>query len=269
MGREQTLLTHAGIIKDVEVAVDFILNTGLPLLTAGEQAVANGFTNAANTVADEAVTIANDIADLGSQAVHGLTSAALAAGAAIGGVAADGANAIASAATVVANDIVNDVAAPVAAAATEAVDAVANVANDVGDFISGLFGRRLLLHPEQYLADLEYIEELDLSHGGRRILQEAYNILNHQDGFYETASTVAGRRHMLSVIDTHASTNPVIERLSLHDGPRGSRRELLGFLDVVTNVINAIASGTLYERNNPLAVDGCPDINVDDPYPAN
>jgi hypothetical protein len=262
-------LDPAGIVKDVEVAVDFILNTGLPLLTAGEQAVPNAVTAAADAVADETVQIGDEILDLGTGAVHGLTSVAIAAGAAIGGVAADAANAIASAATVVANDVVNDVAAPIAAAATTVVDDVENVADSVGDFFSSLFRRRLLLHPEQYLADLDYIEELQVSHGGHSILQEAYGILNVRDGFYETASTAGGRRHLLSIIDTHAGANPVIQRLLMHDGPKGSRRELLGFLDVVNDVVNAIASGTLYEYNNPLTAEGCPDLSVDAPYPAN
>ena len=266
------IMNAAGIVKDAEVAVHFILNAGLPLLTAGEQAVASGVTSAANAVADEAVDIANDIASLGSQAVHGLTNAAIAAGAAIGGVAADAANAIAGAATLVANDIAaaaTQVADTVATAATEVADTVTTVVDDVGSFFSGLFGRRLLVHPEQYLADLDYIEELDLTHNGRKILQEAYDLLNARDSFYETASTTGGRRHLLSVIETHAASNPVIERLMMYDGPQGSRRELLGFLDVVTNVVDTIASGTLYARNDPLTVDGCPDFSVDSPYPAN
>ena len=245
------------------IAVEYIINTGLPLLAAGEQAVADDFTSAANAVADEAVVLANDLADLGSSAVHGLTGAAIAAGEAIGGVAADGANAIAAAATVVASDVESGANAVV----EQAADAVGDTFDDIGDFASNIFGRRLLLYPEQYLADLDYVEELSASPTGKLVLQEAWYLL-HGKELPRVAATTHGRRHLLGVVDMYADRNPVLRRLRMHDGPQGGHRDLLGFLDVVTPVVNAIASGILYEHNSPMTTAGCPDLKVDTPYPA-
>lgn len=281
----------AGVSKDISVPVNWILNNGGPLLTAGEQAVAHGLETlggdletlggdivtgadtAINGVESAAGTLSHELHHLGTTAVHGLTAGVVTAGAAVGGAVADGAGVVAAVATSAAhaiaqNPVVQQTASSIENAGAAVLHGTANAFHSFSDTLSNLWRRRLLEDPEKYLADLDFLEELKTTDHGLTILQEAHDILQLK-GDHQLAAAPLRRRQLLTIIEAQADSNLVIQRLYTYSGLHGSSRKLLSFSDVVSSATNALASGTLYEHNNPLTAPTCENINVDDPYPAN
>lgn len=227
--------------------------------------IVSGVNTALHGAGSLAGTVFNDLHDLGTTAVDGLTAGVLVASADFGGPVADGVAAVGAGAATAAHTILQS---PVVQQAENLGSAAVHAIQDgIQEGFHHFFGRRLLENPEQYLADLDFLEELKTTDHGLTILQEANEILQLK-GHHKLAATPL-RRHLLTAVEAHGDSNPVIQRLYTYSGLHGSSRKLLSFSDVVSSVTSALASGTLYEHNNPLTAPTCKNINVDDAYPAN